>query len=176
MADIELLSPKDFEWFCKFFFDNVGYESVMVTKKHGERQADGGIDVTMKKDGERIYVQCKRWAFGFGEQNVLPVRVIRELGGCMLRDDVHKGIVITTLKIDDLGKREAQLMNIDVMGHQEIADRMKFVTPTFNEKKRIGFFGKLFTILGRIFRIIVSACVFFTLLSGAIVIIYSFVR
>ncbi len=176
MADIELLSPKDFEWFCKFFFDNSGYESVAVTQKHGERQADGGIDITMRKSGEKIYVQCKRWAFGFGAENVLPVRVIRELGGCMLRDDVRKGIVITTLKIDELGKREAALMNIETMGHEEISAQMKFVTPTFNQEKRIGFFRKLLDVLYRAIRIIVSFFVFLVIVSIIITLIYNFTR
>lgn len=153
VADIMDITPRDFEWFSKFLFEHLGYESVFVTKKHGELEGDGGIDLTMVKNYEKIYVQCKKWRFGF-KDSFLPVHVIRELGGCMLRDKVHKGIVITTLEIDPLDEREAQLMNIELIGKTKLIEYMTSINPEFNQHKKIGIFRRLLNILTYIFKVI----------------------
>jgi hypothetical protein len=133
----------DFEWFSKFFFEFLGYERTYVTGKHGEFDGDGGIDVEMYSNNEKIYVQCKRWNVGFNG-TILPLHVVRELGGCLLRDNVKKGIVITTLDLDESCKREAQLMNIELYGLAEIIEKMKLVNPMFDinyqEVREVGWF------------------------------------
>jgi len=153
LADIEAITPRDFEWFSKFLFEHLGFASVFVTKKHGELEGDGGIDLTMFQNKEKIYVQCKKWRFGF-KDSILPVHVIRELGGCMLRDKVHRGVVITTLEIDPLGEREAQQMNIELIGKLELIKYMVTINPIFNQHKQIGIFRHLLNLLVSIFKFI----------------------
>lgn len=144
----------DFEWFSKYFFEHLGYERTHVREKHGELAGDGGVDVEMFSNNEKIYVQCKRWNFGFNE-TILPIRIIRELGGCMLRDRVNRGIVMTTLGLDETCKREAQLMNIELYGLMQIAEKMKMINPNFDvvlKKKKLGFWRRLFLIIGAVVR------------------------
>ncbi len=167
MSDIELLNPLDFEWFCKFLLDESEYNSVLVTKKHGDRKADGGIDLTMRRDDKKIYVQCKRWSFGFGANNALPVRVIRELGGCMLRDNIDTGMVITTLVTDSYGQREAERMNITLLGRDEILQRMKELNPEFNIVKRFGLFGKIRKLIWELFLLTILILLLFVGLGFA---------
>ena len=144
---------KDFEWFSKYFFEALGYERTHVTTKHGEFAGDGGIDVEMYKDGEKIYVQCKRWIVGFNG-SFLPLHAIRELGGCMLRDGVKKGMVITTLDLDESGKREARLMNIELYGISEIGREMKMINPAFDTKKSRGWFLRVLIYLVKILKVV----------------------
>lgn len=146
---------RDFEWFTKYFFESLGYQRTHVTGKHGEFHGDGGIDVEMYKDGEKIYVQCKRWLTGFNG-SILPLHVIRELGGCLLRDKVTKGVVITTLELDESCKKEARLMNIELYGLTEIIEKMKIIHPDFDKKKKIGFMRKLLILIVKILKFILK--------------------
>lgn len=53
--------------------------------------ADGGIDLRLKKDGERFLVQCKHW-----RAQRVPVEVIRELYGVMAAEGAAGGFVVTS--------------------------------------------------------------------------------
>ena len=67
------MSPAGFEEHCGKYIKKLGYE---VYKRNNY---DGGIDIRgIKKDGSRIFVQCKHY-IGSGE----PIRpdVVRELKG-----------------------------------------------------------------------------------------------
>lgn len=53
--------------------------------------ADGGIDLRVKKDGERFLVQCKHW-----RAQKVPVEVVRELYGVMAAEGAAGGFVVTS--------------------------------------------------------------------------------
>lgn len=52
---------------------------------------DGGVDLRLKKDGNRFLVQCKQW-----RNMKLGVKVVRELYGVMTAENATGGIVITS--------------------------------------------------------------------------------
>ena len=135
MSEIASLYWKDFEWFTKFFLEKRGHTNVLVTKKHGKLGGDGGVDVTSVFQGEKFHTQCKRWnpSFKGTFKGLLPVHVVRELGGCMLRDDVHRGIVMTTLRYESLDLSEATKMKIELIGRDEILNAMKEINPYFEK-------------------------------------------
>ena len=55
------------------------------------RGADGGVDLTLHKDGHRFLVQCKQWkVFSVGAP------VIREMFGLMTADKADQAIIVTT--------------------------------------------------------------------------------
>lgn len=152
--EIKRMNGRDFEWFAKYFFEVLGYQGTHTTEKHGELQGDGGVDVIMYKDAEKIYVQCKRWSRGFHDI-FLPLAVIRELGGCMLRDKVKKGIVFTTLIFDEHGKREAGLMNIELYGINEIVEKMTVINPQFDTRIQRSFLQILLHCFSKVLRYII---------------------
>ena len=76
------LEPKRFEEEVAKWFIIRGY-SAEVTQFVG----DGGVDIVVKKDGEKAYVQCKHYA------DKVPVSVVRELFGVMASDHVEKGFI-----------------------------------------------------------------------------------
>ncbi len=154
-AQLLTMDWSDFEWFSKYFFEHFGFQKTHVTTKHGEFDGDGGIDVEMYDGEGKIYVQCKRWTVGFNG-TILPLHVVRELGGCMLRDGVRKGVVMTTLDIDESCKREARLMNIDLYGLAEIAQSMKIINPEFDvemKKKKVGFWHRVLWLVVWLFKL-----------------------
>jgi len=158
-AQLLTMDWSNFEWFSKYFFEHFGFEKTHVTGKHGEFDGDGGIDVEMYDGEGKIYVQCKRWTVGFNG-TILPLHVVRELGGCMYRDRVKKGVVMTTLDIDESCKREAKLMNIELYGLAEIAANMKLINPEFGievvpteiKKRKVSLWGRFLLVVAWIYR------------------------
>lgn len=95
-----------FEEFLKIYLEKIGLEEVYVTKRSG----DGGIDLTAIRKGigglsnavdEPVYVQAKRYAPSI---TASPEK-IRALRGSF---QSGTGIFITTGKVSDRAKREAQ--------------------------------------------------------------------
>lgn len=139
---ITKLSPSEFEYFTKYLLEHLGYINVAVTKKYGNNRADAGIDCIAYQNEQKYLVQAKKWNKGY--KDALPLHVIREHGGCMLRDKTYKGIITTTLTIDQVGRNEASLMNIELIGKDEIISTMKQINPSFNiESKQLHWFWRL---------------------------------
>jgi len=53
--------------------------------------ADGGIDLVLRKDGEKILVQCKRW-----KNKAVGAPVVRELYGLMTAEAASSATLVTT--------------------------------------------------------------------------------
>lgn len=81
------LSWKEFEDIAGEFFRQRGY-AVMEILGGG---ADGGVDLRLRKNGELILVQCKRW-----KSKKVGLPVVRELLGAITAESADSGIVIAT--------------------------------------------------------------------------------
>ena len=80
---------KDFEYLVAEAFRRQGYA---VDYSLG-RGADGGVDITLQKDGRKSLVQCKQWkVFSVGAP------VIREMFGLMTAERADESIIVTTGK------------------------------------------------------------------------------
>jgi len=80
------LSWREFEMLVGEAFRVQGY-SVAETG----RGADGGVDVVLRKDGEKYYVQCKHW-----RASQVGVPIVRELYGAMAAHGATGGFVVTS--------------------------------------------------------------------------------
>ena len=64
---------------------------------------DNGVDLVLRKDGEKTYVQCKHW-----KTNQVGVDKVRELLGSMTAGGAHSGVFVAsgtyTKAAKDLGK------------------------------------------------------------------------
>lgn len=107
------LTPREFEKWTALLLKELGYENVKVTPETN----DGGKDIVCEKNGEKIYVECKRFLYGelaklkkekADEKGTSYDKVGREitqkLVGAMVADNVHKGMVITTGELLDNAK------------------------------------------------------------------------
>jgi restriction system protein len=62
-----------------------------AVEETGGGGADGGVDLVLRKAGEKVFVQCKQWkAFKVG------VNVVRELAGVMAVHGAARGFVVTS--------------------------------------------------------------------------------
>ena len=85
VKSIKAVSWKDFEYLVSEAYRRQGY-SVQENTGVG---ADGGVDLVLSKDGERILVQCKNW-----KSNRVGVSTVRELFGIVAAEGASGGIVV----------------------------------------------------------------------------------
>ena len=81
------ISWREFEELVGEAYRRQGY---MVTETGGGG-ADGGVDLILQKNGEKILVQCKHW-----KMDKVGVKVARELYGVVAAESASGGIVISS--------------------------------------------------------------------------------
>jgi len=87
LETIRSISWQEFEELIGEAYRRKGY-SVTETGGGG---ADGGVDLVLRKDGDRILVQCKHWKIVR-----VGVKVVRELYGVVAAEGSTGGIIITS--------------------------------------------------------------------------------
>jgi len=85
VKSIKAVNWKDFEYLVSEAYRRQGY-SVQENTFDG---ADGGVDLVLNKDGNRILVQCKNW-----RSRKVGVSTIRELFGVVTAESANEGIVV----------------------------------------------------------------------------------
>lgn len=87
---------------------------------------DGGIDLTLKKSGEVILVQCKQW------RNIkVGVNKIRELYGIQVSQNANKSILMTSGFFTQEAKNFAANKSIDLVEGSQLLELIKNVQPQF---------------------------------------------
>ncbi|MDV2858276.1 restriction endonuclease [Oceanimonas sp. CAM02] len=81
------MSWKEFELLVGQAFRQQGYRVI----DGGENGPDGGVDVQLRKDGQRFFVQCKHW-----KARSVGVSVVRELYGVIAGAGADGGFVVTS--------------------------------------------------------------------------------
>ena len=76
-----------FEAYVAEVYRHQGYS---VTKRGGP-QADGGVDLEMRRGGQRLLVQCKQWGY-----RQVPVQRVRELLGVVTSEGADGGVLVAT--------------------------------------------------------------------------------
>lgn len=86
-----------------------------AVEETGGSSPDGGIDLVLRKDGERFLVQCKQWrALKVG------VTTVRELYGVMAADGAVGGFVVTSGRFTDEARRFAEGRNVRLVDGAEV--------------------------------------------------------
>jgi restriction system protein len=83
--------------------------------ENGGAGADGGIDLILKKDGEKFFVQCKQW-----RAVKVGVTVVRELYGVMAAGSVTGGFVVTCGQFTSEAKAFANGRNVTLLDGGEL--------------------------------------------------------
>jgi restriction system protein len=110
------LSWQDFELLVGENFRQQGF----TVAETGGGGADGGVDLTLRKGGEKFLVQCKQWkAFTVG------VTVVRELYGVMAAQGATGGFVVTSGRFTDDAKAFADGRNIKLVDGTELTKIIK---------------------------------------------------
>jgi len=114
--EIEELSWRDFELVVSEAFRVRGYQ----VSERGGSGPDGGIDIELRKNGERFLVQCKHW-----KVHNVGVSVVRELFGVMAAEGVDGGFVICSGTFTRDAKNFARGKSIELIGADGLARLFK---------------------------------------------------
>ena len=87
LQELKAVPWHEFERLAAAYYEDTGY-SVVHT---GTAGPDGGYDLVLRKDGERILVQCKKFT-----REDIGVQTLREFFGVVIAQGAHRGIFITT--------------------------------------------------------------------------------
>ena len=109
---IRSLTWQQFEQFVGSYFKDQGY-TVMETAAG----PDGGVDLVLKKDGSKTYVQCKHW-----KTYKVSVEKVRELLGSMVAGGADHGVLVTTGEFTSSakqfgGKNGVRLIDVKELEH-----------------------------------------------------------
>jgi restriction system protein len=81
------LSWQQFERLVAQVYRARGY----AVRENWRSGADGGVDLVLSRNGQRLFVQCKHWPAG-----AVSVHPVRELWGVVAGPSVHGGIIVTS--------------------------------------------------------------------------------
>lgn len=109
------LSPHAFEQLTADYYRKAGY-SVELVGTPG--QADGGIDVIVRKGGKTTLVQCKHWRSNIG------VAIVREMYGLLHHHGADAAAVISTGKISPDARDFAQGKPIELIDGDKLLGQM----------------------------------------------------
>jgi len=100
------ISWQEFEMLVGEAFRLQGYQ----VAETGGAGPDGGVDLVLRRGGEKFLVQCKQWkAFTVG------VTIIRELYGVMAANGAAGGMVVTSGRFTDEAKTFAEGRNVTLI-------------------------------------------------------------
>jgi len=99
------LSWREFEMLVGEAFRVQGYR---VVETGGS--ADGGVDVVLRKDSEKYFVQCKQW-----RAQTVGVPIVRELYGAMAAQGATGGFVVTSGRFTKPASEFAEGRNVTLI-------------------------------------------------------------
>lgn len=142
VAALNGVSWRDFEILVGEAFRRGGY-SVVETGGGG---ADGGVDLVLRKDGEKFLVQCKQW-----KALKVGVTTIRELYGVMAAAGAVGGFVVTSGVFTQEAKDFASGRNIDLIDGADLYVIIKQVQPVSAQEENItGYHTKIMSMTGQL--------------------------
>lgn len=116
LDSIRQMSWQAFELLVGEVYRRQGYTVI----ENGGGGADGGVDLVLKKPGETIVVQCKRW-----KTNMVGVTSIRELYGVAASLHATGAIFVTSGEYTEDALRFARGMNYDLVNGAKLIEMVK---------------------------------------------------
>lgn len=127
IESIRSLSWKQFEVLVGEAFRRQGY-TVLENEGAGP---DGGVDLWLRKDGNRYLVQCKQW-----KTLKVGVKVVREMYGLVAAHKAAGAIIITSGLFTQEAKAFARDKPLDLVEGQQLVGMIESVKdPTTSQKE-----------------------------------------
>lgn len=104
------LDWKEFEHLLAGAFRRQGYQVM-----DNPPEPDGGIDLRLRKDEKRTYVQAKHW-----RNRKVGVRPVRELAGVVKTAGVEAGIVVSSIGFTREARQFAASAGIELVGPEQL--------------------------------------------------------
>ena len=112
MARLRTIDWFQFEKVIAAVYQNLGYA---VTRRGGANP-DGGIDLVLEKETERVAVQCKQWRTWKVRE-----RTVREFLGALTHAQIPKGIIVTLCGCTSDAQRLADAHGIEIVTETGLA-------------------------------------------------------
>ncbi len=114
LGDLRALSWKEFEALVADAYRRYGW-SVRETGALSGGGADGGVDLVMRRSGEVVAVQCKRW-----RMRDVGVDKARELQGALADCGAQRGILVTCGRFTPAAEDFARRNRVKLVGGAEL--------------------------------------------------------
>ena len=105
-TQLRILDWYQFEKAVALAYQKLGYD---VTRRGGAN-ADGGIDLILKREGKKTAVQCKHW-----QKWKVGIKTVRELLGAMTAEGIENAILVTMRGYTHDARRFAAQHGIDLV-------------------------------------------------------------
>jgi restriction system protein len=123
-TDLRLLSAQEFEWLVGEVLRREDWD---VEETGREGAADGNVDLRIRRAGQELLVQCKRW-----ESWSVGVDEVRKLAGTLMREGFSgdAGILVTLSHFTEQAIAEAAELGIKLVDNRELIRRIERVRAT----------------------------------------------
>jgi hypothetical protein len=121
--NLNALDWYQFEKLVEAVYEQQGYS----VERTGGANPDGGVDLTISKDGINIGVQCKHW-----KSWKVGVKQIRELLGALVDRGLSNGIFVTLQAYTLEAQEFASKHNIELVGEKQFLQMLESVEWKFN--------------------------------------------
>lgn len=127
-TDLESIRSLPWKQFEELVAEAYRRKSYSVVENHAVGP-DGGIDLVLKRNGNRFLVQCKQW-----RKQKVDVRVVREMYGVMAAEAATGVIIMTSGLFTQEAKSFAENKPIDLVEGHQLADLIQGVqaSPPFS--------------------------------------------
>ncbi|MGV8075322.1 MAG: restriction endonuclease [Syntrophobacteraceae bacterium] len=131
IGTLRAISWQEFEELVGEAYRRKGY----AVTETGGGGADGGVDLFLRKGGERLLVQCKHW-----RMDKVGVKVVRELYGVVAAEGATGGVVISSGTFTQEARDFARGKPVELLDGSELIKLIAEVqrTPTQISKKSDG--------------------------------------
>ena len=114
MKKVDKLSGRAFEKYLRIQFRHLGYRVKLTESSH-----DYGADLVVKKRGEKIVVQAKRY-----EKNV-GIAAVQEAVGSIAYYDADRAMVVTNSGFTQSARNLARQNDVELWGRYDIQEKFK---------------------------------------------------
>ncbi|MBE0511303.1 MAG: restriction endonuclease [Gammaproteobacteria bacterium] len=134
-------SWQDFELLVGEAFRRQGFS----VYEQGGGGADGGVDLTISKDGKRYLVQCKQW-----KTQQVGVKPVRELAGLVATHAAAGGVFVSSGGYTEEAKAFAAKARIKLLGGNELHRMIKGISGVTSRDMTLPAEGVAPTIEGKV--------------------------
>jgi hypothetical protein len=123
-TNLRLLSAQEFEWIVGEVLRREGWD---VEETGREAEADGNVDLRIRRSGKELLVQCKRW-----QSWPVGVDEIRKLAGTLMHEGLRgeDGVFVTLSHFTESAIAEAAEIGIELVDNGELVRRIEKVRAT----------------------------------------------
>jgi hypothetical protein len=120
-TNLRLLSAQEFEWIVGEVLRREGWD---VQETGREAEADGNVDLRIRRGEKELLVQCKRW-----QSWPVGVDEVRKLAGTLMREGLRgeAGIFVTLSHFTEPAIAEAAKLGGELVDNEELVRRIENV-------------------------------------------------